>query len=205
MKTKKDFKKTQEQYRKVLPVLKEKWPTIFNHYKRKPLAHRISNALIKATEFSAEEIQSFLAIWCSDYHYQTSLMYSLYRVSLDGEPTALVTWEERAKACERYHNFLMKRNNQEEKIRPTCQVFTKANMAREMYNHFCAHRTGCESAGVPPETAEHFFDVDEINFLVAQYRGDRSEAEFELITTAYLNVNKDGETIKRESFETKSE
>ncbi len=198
---KKDFEKTKEQYEKVLVLVKEKWPTMFHKYKRKPLAHRISKDIIKGVGCTKEEVHSFLAIWCSDYHYQTGLLFSAYRFGLDGEASGIVTWEERAKACERYHNFLMKRQNGSEGLVQACPVFTKANMAREMYNHYCAFCLNPENDSTP----EHFFDVNEINFLVAQYRGDRNEAEFKLITTAYLNINKDGETIKRPSFETKSE
>lgn len=202
--TRPDFKTTKAHYDKVLPVVKEKWPNLFDNFKRKPLARRIAVVLIKETGLSAEEIHSFLAIWCSDYHYQRALLYSLYRFNLENKAVSVISWEERAQACERYHNYLMKRQNGSEGLVEPCPVFTKETLAREMYNHYCAHIVGCEATGVTPETAEHFFSVDEINFLVAQYKGDRNETEFKTITTAYLKINEGGETIKRPSYETKS-
>lgn len=192
------YQKTREQYEKVLVVVREKWPNIFHHFKRKPLMHRISLELINKTEFSKEEIYSFLAIWCSDYHYQQNLMFALNRFNLENKAVGVVTWEERAQACERYHNFLMKRQNNSEGIKPPCTIFTKPNMALEMYNHFSAYLLSHKDT-----QPEHFFSVDEINFMIANYKGDRNESEFKLITTAYLRINKDGETIKRPSHETK--
>lgn len=191
----KDRAVAKERYDRVLAVVGVEFNNIFNRKNPKALKHKISQDLVEATDFTKAEIQSFLAIWCGTLNYQASLMRGTFRYNLSGKSTGVITWDERQFACSRYHNYQARKFGIKTEIELS-PVFNKANMAGIMYDNWCAHK---ELASVSKVT--ELFDVNEINFIVGHYRGDRDEESFKDVTEAYLLINKDTETLIREEFE----
>ena len=82
---------------KVLNVLNEKYPNIFNY---KPLAIGIKDILFTASEelgISKKELKIFLNFYCRSKKYRANLILNAKRVNLKGEIVGIVTKQETTK------------------------------------------------------------------------------------------------------------
>lgn len=187
-------------FNELLPRIQTKYPKIFDKKFPKVLDYSANITLQKEFGITNAEANAFLRIWCGSYRYLGALVRGALRYNLDGEAVRGITWQERLEATRRYHDFTCRRHGLDENIIGRDDVFNKKTVAGIMYDNWCAHKQLNEETG-DDFHVESLYSVDEINFLVRNYAGDRSESDFQEVVSAYLVINGKEPTLKTEDLE----
>ncbi len=191
--------KALEVYKALLPQIQEKYPEIFHNKFPKVLDYSVNKALQQEFGIGNEEVNSFLRIWCGSYRYLGAIIRGALRYNLSGVAVRPISYQERVEATRRYHNFQLVRHQIKDDPIGRDEVFNKQNVSAIMYDNWCAHKQLNEASG-DDFKVEQLYDVDEINFIVRNYKGDRNEADFQEIVTAYLKINGKEPTLKTEDL-----